>query len=43
LYDLVNLTDFIEMSEAMRLYEVDKLKLSQNAVRQENARNYEFE
>ena len=43
LSDLVSLTDFIGISEACSLFEIDSLKHCDAAVRQENARNYEFE
>lgn len=43
LIDLINLTDFISISDACSLFEVDSLKLCDAAVRQENAKNYEFE
>lgn len=43
LSDLVGLTDFIPISDACSLFEIDSLKHCDAAVRQENARNYEFE
>ena len=43
LVDLVNLTDFLGITDACSLYEIDSLKHCDAAVRQENAKNYEFE
>ena len=43
LIDLINLTDFIKISDCCSLFEIDSLKLCDAAVRQENAKNYEFE
>lgn len=41
--DLVNLTDFMGISKACSLFEIDSLKHCDAAVRQENAKNYDFE
>ena len=43
LYDLVNLTDFITITDAFGMFEIDRLQLCDDAVRKENSKNYEFE
>ena len=43
LSDLVNLTDFMGINDACSLFEIDSLKHCDASVRQENAKNYEFE
>jgi len=43
LIDLINLTDFICLADCCSLFEIDSLKLCDSAIRQENAKNYEFE
>ena len=43
LCDLVNLTDFMGINDACSLFEIDSLKHCDASVRQENAKNYEFE
>ena len=43
LCDLVNVTDFMGLNDACSLYEIDSLKHCDASVRQENAKNYEFE
>ena len=36
LHDLVNLTDFIAITDAFGMFEIDRLKLCDEAVRKEN-------
>ena len=43
LYDLVNLTDFMGLTDAFELFEINRLELCDEAVRNENSKNYEFE
>ena len=43
LCDLINITDFMGINDACSLYEIDSLKHCDAAVREENAKNYEFE
>ena len=43
LHDLVNLTDFITITDAFGMFEIDRLQLCDEAVRKENSKNYEFE
>ena len=43
LHDLVNLTDFISITDAFGMFEIDRLHLCDDAVRQENSKNYAFE
>ena len=43
LYDLVNLTDFMTLTDAFELFEINRLELCDEAVRNENSKNYEFE
>ena len=43
MYDLVNLTDFINITDAFGMFEIDRLQFCDDAVRQENSKNYAFE
>ena len=43
LHELVNLTDFMGISDACSLFEIDSIRHCDGAVRMENAQNYEFE
>lgn len=42
LHELVNLTDFINFSDCLSLFEIDRLEQCSAAVKNENAKNYDF-